>query len=1150
MGWEHGIVLAIGALLGWLLAERSRAPTGAPSPPAEIPGSGMPFFPLPFGEGGVPDSTAESGTPGVAPRVLELAQRLVPFFNSTNHPSDLLENGVFIEGVTLLRESELSDLALVQYFTGENAIIACFAMEALSRREGAAPEIEDPILRAIDSVAPPSRWFALRAYRARHPAPSFGKLLARGGSNWHGRVAHQFLDEFRQQVGKPEDPEVFYEALPGMDSEDLEYLRAALARFEADVAAPFIAALDRYTAGTIDRGMLAEIGRVWGSAELDRIERFVPHPALDVINESLSKAISGENRRSILLVGEAGIGKKTAIEVFLAGLCGDGWVVFEAAPSDLVAGQSFIGQLEERMRRLLQQLTGGARVIWYVPQFKDLQWAGRHISSPVAALDLLLPYLESGQLLIIGSVDPRAYEHLSQHYPRLRSSVTALRILDFGVDESRDLARRWAEQRVFEGKGAPGFLDSATLETALELAQQYVGDRVLPGSLLELLERALEGKDWSNAAAQGLCKDDLFGVLMRLTGLPRVILDEEEGLDLDALRTFFGERIIGQREAVDALVDRVAMVKAGLVDGTRPLGVFLFAGPTGSGKTEIAKTLAHYLFGSPDRLVRLDMSEFQTADSLDRILGGNDPNDRTRALVHEIRKEPFAVVLLDEFEKAHPHVWDLFLQVFDDGRLTDRRGEVADFRHAVIILTSNVGAVSFTASGLGFGGASSTDDDRVRTAIGETFRPEFLNRIDRIVIFAPLEKHEIRRVLQLELEKVIRRRGLRHRSWAIEWEDSATEFLLEKGFSRELGARPLQRAIDRYLLAPLARTIVAHQIPKGDQFLLIRSDGRSIEVEFIDPDQGEAVEVEVVASGGISPPVGNFDVRSLALDGRGRNEEAEFLRGAVGELEARITDEAWRVQKKECLARTSHSGFWDSPDRHRVLGVAELMDRIESGHETARSLLGRLVGGSDRIDRESFSPRLVRSLAERIYLIREALSGLDGSCPQDAFLSLESRPGPGDDPERCDRFARRLAAMYRSWGERRRMRVRTLEETPDGESGYRLLLSVSGYGALPILEPESGLHIHESLERSQPGDLGRARVRVVAQGDLPLQGSPEELARTARRQILVLADGNAAIVRRYREGASPLVRDSRRKWRTTRVDRVFEGDFDLIVDGS
>ena len=371
--------------------------------------------------------------------------------------------------------------------------------------------------------------------------------------------------------------------------------------------------------------------------------------------------------------------------------------------------------------------------------------------------------------------------------------------------------------------------DSA--KVALDTAAQYLGGSGLPGSALLMLKlSAIRAKDGDEAIGP----QQILETLSQLSGLPVSILDTREQLDLKSVRDFFSARVIGQDEAVEAMVGRIAMLKAGLNDPNKPIGVFLLAGPTGTGKTELAKAITEFLFGSVERMIRLDMSEFQTHESIGKILSASADAD---SLINRVRKQPFSVLLLDEFEKSHPMIWDLFLQAFDEGRLTDAVGQVADLRHCLIILTSNLGATAHRSLGLGFAPqADEFSKEQVMRAIAQTYRPEFQNRLDKVIVFRPLTRELMRGILKKELAALLDRRGLKDRTWAIEWESSALEFLLEKGFSPEMGARPLKRAIDQYLVAPLAAIIVEKRFPEGDQFLFVRSDGEGIQVEFVDPD--------------------------------------------------------------------------------------------------------------------------------------------------------------------------------------------------------------------------------------------------------------------------------------------------------------------------
>jgi ATP-dependent Clp protease ATP-binding subunit ClpC len=586
------------------------------------------------------------------------------------------------------------------------------------------------------------------------------------------------------------------------------------------------------------------------------------------------------------------------------------------------------------------------------------------------------------------------------------------------------------------------------------------------------------------------------------------------------------------------------MVKAGLTDPKRPEGVFLFVGPTGTGKTEIAKALAQFMFGSESRMIRLDMSEFQTPETLGRIFGEQGAQSRGTSLVSEIRKQPFSVVLLDEIEKAHPQVWDLFLQLFDDGRMTDWQGNISDFRHCIVIMTSNIGAGFPKEGGIGFTpGGPHFAPKAVQRAITDVFRLEFINRIDRIVVFQPLSQRVLRDLLQKELGEVLLRRGLRSRSWAVEWDASALDFLLKKGFSAEFGARPLRRAIERYLLAPLSTTIVKHQFPEGDQFLFVRSDQKTIQVEFVDPDAASLEPGEQAA--GAAPPA-RLSLESIAFEAQGTPAEVELLDAAYTTLKGRIDSEDWRRAKQAALASMSAPGFWDSPGRFETLTTAEYMDRIEAGLRTAGSLLHRL-NGNQPAARTSYSSGLVSRLAEQLFLIRGACQGLDSSHPTDAYLWVRSgQPQSGEDSASFQ-FARRIGQMYRKWAQRRRMHATILEERGEEGGRYRLVMAISGFAAYLLLDPENGLHVLETPREKGSFDRARVEVRVVPQPLSPVPQRKTALRNQALKTLTEAVSGPPRIVRRYRESPKPLVRDSARGWRTGNLERVLDGDFDLIT---
>jgi ATP-dependent Clp protease ATP-binding subunit ClpC len=668
-------------------------------------------------------------------------------------------------------------------------------------------------------------------------------------------------------------------------------------------------------------------------------------------------------------------------------------------------------------------------------------------------------------------------------------------------------------------------VDDVTIGDAQELATQYLANAGSPAGLLRLLKATL-----ADAAAAGrgsISGEKILETLSEATGLPLHVVDPATPLDLDEVRRFFAARVLGQPEAVDCLVDRIALIKAKLTDPTRPLGVFLFVGPTGTGKTELAKVLAEFLFGSPERLVRLDMSEFQTEDSLERLLADSSSHPEAATLISSVRAKPFSVVLLDEFEKAHRNFWNVFLQLFDDGRLTDRQGRTADFRQCVVILTSNTGAAVEGGSPLGFGGerGASFRPAAVERELARVFRPELLNRIDRIVVFRPFEREQMRALLERELALVLERRGFRERPWAVEWDEAALDLLVQKGFSAELGARPLKRAVEHHLLAPLAAAIVSRSFPEGDQFLFVTARDDRIDVTFVDPDADEAEPSAV-------PPPTSLRLERLVFSPRGGPEEREFLHTETERLRGIVDGDGWRGRKERDLEAMRSKAFWESPERFSVLGRIEYVDRVEAALRTAERLSTRLA----RLSRngQGSARDLVRLLAQRLYLLDRACTAADAGDPADAFLEVRA---PAVDRSEED-FALRLRDMYEAWARRRGMRIQRLRS----ESSH--LLAISGIGAYSILSAETGLHVFETPRDDRA--FGRIAVRVAVAPCLPAAPGTDP-ASVAGRALAELP-ASTTIVRRYRTEPSPLVRDSVRDWRTGRLDRVLAGEFDVIAD--
>ena len=1068
---------------------------------------------------------------------LALAKQLHHLYESVSHPVDLLGQPQFEEGVALFADPAADLEQAVTYAVGANEQLAAMGAEALARRGDSTPALAR-VARHLRFANVWTAFFILRFIDAKAKQDAVASVLAQV-PNWWARnplmpqIVSDFIDS---RIGKGERMELapVLDATAGVEAQSVLALLDALATVHVGALREAVSSWHRTH---VDAKFLASIGRMYDAGDATIV---VEHETLRAALDVALQALSRSSPQSILITGEPGVGKSALFRALATRLQARGWSIFDASAAEVLAGQVHIGELEQRVQQMLEQLDTRRRVLWHVAQFHELFYAGRHRFNPQGVLDLFLPAVEAGRLCIVGEIQPDALQKLLQARPRLRfafKEVPMETLAPAGVLAVAEelVAREFAPHHLT--------VDTAVLREAIDLTRHYLGSRAQPGNLIELLRVTKARLTATGHAPAPMSRGNLLASLAELTGLPRSVLDEQEGLNPSALREFFQQRVMGQPEAVDCLVDRVAMLKAGLTDPNRPIGVFLFAGPTGTGKTEVAKTLAEFLFGSQERMIRLDMSEFQEQHSLMRILGGSSETSEVDSLVQRIRNQPFAVVLLDEFEKAHPRVWDLFLQVFDDGRLTDAQGNVADFRHSIIVLTSNLGATDNQGSSLGFtqSGVPFTEAQVLRS-IAATFRPEFVNRIDRVVVFRPLAKAVMRSILKKELNNVLQRRGFRSRDWAVEWEASAIEFLLEKGFTRDQGARPLRRAIEQYLLAPIAMTIVENRFPEGDQFLFVRSDATRIQVEFVDPDATEPAAL--VAAAESASGVQLSQLAPLILTPRGNDEERRLLSAKFAALDARFQGEDWLGTKAVSLAEMNRSGFWGGRERHAVLAKIELMDRMEAGFGTARSIMRRLDTLAQ--SRSVLLPSLIANLAHQIYLLECALADIDAASGCDVFVSVE--------PVATDTVATAIdtgwvliiAGMYKEWGRKRRMHVRVLRE-PGGKPDENQLavLAVSGFGAHHIMQREAGLHLLETPAGEANFSRQTARVRVVPQSSQPK--SAHQTDGDVALAALSAQAGSSAIVRRYRREPSPLVRDSLAGWRTGRLDLVIGGDFDLMT---
>ncbi|MEZ4340831.1 MAG: AAA family ATPase, partial [Sandaracinaceae bacterium] len=547
--------------------------------------------------------------------------------------------------------------------------------------------------------------------------------------------------------------------------------------------------------------------------------------------------MSGDTRRSVVLVGEAGVGKSALVAAWLR-QDPDRWL-FTTSAAQLVAGMSFLGQWQERIRRVMEAAETLDAVLW-LDDLRDL------LGSRSASVDLaaaIRPWLDDGRVRLVGELTPEAADLFATRQAGLFAAMhpLALERQDRrAATEALERAVAWAEANAPDRPA----LRRDAIGTVVELTERFVPYRPFPAKAIRLYEELRAAVERAHSAAQTeLGPREVYEGFSRQTGIPEFLLRDDVAWRTERARELLARRIVGQHEAVKRVVDVLAVVKAGLSPGDRPLASFLFVGPTGVGKTALARALAELIFGSADRLVRFDMSELADPGAAERLLRG--VGDEEGRLTSVVRRQPFTVVLLDEIEKAHPSVFDLLLGVLGEGRLTDARGRTAFFHDVLLIMTSNLGTRHRTRP-LGIDPPKPDEHAHYARAVDEHFRPELVNRIDRIVPFAPLGEEEIRRVAELVTAQVAGRWGLRELGVRLAVSDAALDRLAADGYDAAYGARALRRRVEDGLVAPLARALGPVGVDVRGASAVVRADEELAPPRVLGREARGAIVVEIL----------------------------------------------------------------------------------------------------------------------------------------------------------------------------------------------------------------------------------------------------------------------------------------------------------------
>jgi ATP-dependent Clp protease ATP-binding subunit ClpC len=621
--------------------------------------------------------------------------------------------------------------------------------------------------------------------------------------------------------------------------------------------------------------------------ELARNEELDPTIGRAAEIERVMEILSRRKKNNPVLIGEPGVGKTAIVEglaqLIAHGDCPDSLRDHRVLALDMaavIAGTKYRGQFEERLKAIMNEIAQNKNVILFIDELHTLVGAGA-AEGAIDASNMLKPALARGELQCVGASTLNEYRKYIEKDGALERRFQTVIVDPPTIEESieilKGLRTHYEEHHRVE-------IPDDTLTASAKLSERYITDRFLPDKAIDVIDEAgararlatqvpppevtelkeqvealsekkdeaIRDQDFEKAAElrdrerelQGEIRkrqedweeerkrhrpvigiEDVAFIVSRWTGIPVTRLKEAETERLVHMEDEIHQRVVGQDEAIAAISRAIRRSRAGLKDPHRPIGSFIFSGPTGVGKTELARALAEFLFADRDALIRVDMSEYMEKFSVSRLIGappGYVGYEDSGTLTKAVRRRPYSVVLLDEIEKAHPDVFNILLQVLDEGHLTDNYGRVIDFKNTVLIMTSNLGARDIS-TGKGTLGFHQRDTEtvydrmqsKVREEIERAFNPEFLNRVDDIIVFHPLTREQIAEIVHIMLKEV--RGRLEEEELALRLTDPAVAFLVEKGYDEKFGARPLRRAIQRFLEDPLSEKILVSEFSPGDE---------------------------------------------------------------------------------------------------------------------------------------------------------------------------------------------------------------------------------------------------------------------------------------------------------------------------------------------
>jgi len=808
---------------------------------------------------------------------------------------------------------------------------------------------------------------------------------------------------------------------------------------------------------------------------------------IDQILTSLASPLKGR----IVVTGGARVGKTAVIQCIATRIqLGNTPDVLKRSELWALSARSILRAFgvrdwHDKLGRLMEKWAARPDVILYVDALPTTLMAGATAEDPYDMAQFLLGQLQSSSNRILAEGRTQAVQTFLDTYPEYKHVLMEVRIAEPPTETAANIVEK-AVRDLEQSQKVQVTNDG--IESAIDLTRRFALNERLPGKAIDLIAEGIALQSERAGANSKVTRKDIVERFGEKTGLPHILLTDEESYDEAMVRRYFTDRVLGQDQAVDVVVQTLSLLRTRLNNPDRPMGVFLFIGPTGVGKTELARALSEFLFGSEEHIVRFNMADYTAEWHTDTLFGsphGFGLEARRGQLTMRLQDHAFAVILLDEFEKAHPEVFQRFLQLFDEGMLLNGASETINLRNSIFILTSNFGARLLQSGKLGFGPNVSADDqeNRIREEMVQFFTPEFINRIDAVLFFKPLTKSVLREIAYRRVQEVLQREGITRRDVDVEVDEGVIDWVVEHGYSEQYGARYLSRQIEKTITYPLAQQLIRNDPPSGSLLrLFIHNERVASALVLPTKTAEESMSADVL-----------MNARKLPkrLTGGHLSAGLPLLRRRVEALEEAHDVRAAREQLTDLLQAMSSASFWDNPEtiQPKLTAVGRLSSQVELVDGLRRNLeeLSEFVNQMESDGSETVSEATLRYR----YLVRElpraemTLRFDDPRDTQSAYIRIQAQ----SRRTASQGWVAELANMYLGWAVKRDFSTSILsEDLGKNDLLDGVWLKVDGYGTFGLLKEESGLH--ELVQAGKSGERESLQAKIAVWPEIPQTDLP------------------------------------------------------------